>query len=778
MINQYTKFIKGSATYDSASKKLYVIVDGIQAWLFSKGDIVITMIGIATIVAKIEELETDNSSNTTTIRLTTSDSFWVDLASGSRQKSLIKLLPVNQSFVKPSIEVDLYFLNVAEKLAEFTLAIASGAGLTFSQALAGLESYSQITANFDAGTPAIIFETFVADKVKAKLYNKGGNWLIEIFDGSQQKGMIYNGDATPLQDKFALYSYLDNMREVLREQGGESFIHYNLSLVDNNGLKVVVDGQSVKTVRRTRKDGKIKYTLEFASGQFSMELASGLVPPFTLTIEKSTVKKNDYLDWNGGGIIPANQWLMNQEDYQSFNYSKKHGVDGPSIEFDDFPTTSVFPNRITSFTVDGTTIYGDLKLSENKKVRLTKPIGFPFLVWAAKMAGFPSDGLGFVAPAALGSAGGKWQTFQLKVDFANIDSALNVYRDLQDIPLLIVAEASALIGGLKVTEVAISSQVNSVDVLTATATLAARTVKWTVKWFNADNCLQITVAPNSTDAFSVCKSNGVQEKFSEIYIRDFLDAAVDDIKKEHENDLAFYNLSAREQKIIWNLFLRSTGDGFDKGYQFTLNNAEVTQSASGTTYKFYPEAGGVIPQFNLQCDNIIQFVKTAEQNVDVSKSIFVKDIAEQYDNDRDSNVWYLKGDTIIEANAKLTITAGQQLRLNRPGTNKYPTLTNKGTIIIDKGNQLSGSLFVVNVNPANPLPTFTNDGTITNGGSIWLYNGMTNNVTITNNGDIANFGGIFTNNGSITNNATIVNYIKYGASFAGNPVIGISIINN
>ena len=235
-------------------------------------------------------------------------------------------------------------------------------------------------------------------------------------------------------------------------------------------------------------------------------------------------------------------------------------------------------------------------------------------------------------------------------------------------------------------------------------------------------------------------------------------------------------MSAREQKIDLDVFLRSTGDGFNNGYmyRFTLNNAEVTQSASGTTYKFYPEAGGVIPQFNLQRDNIIQFVKMAEQNVDVIKSIFVEDIAE----DRGYNVWYLKGDTIIEANAKLTIKAGQQLRLNIPGTNKYPTLTNKGTIIIDKGNQLSGSLFVVNVNSANPLPAFTNDGTITcNGGSIWLDNGMTNNGTITNNGDIVNYGGIFTNNGSITNNATIGNYIKYGASFAGNPVIGISITN-
>ena len=137
-------------------------------------------------------------------------------------------------------------------------------------------------------------------------------------------------------------------------------------------------------------------------------------------------------------------------------------------------------------------------------------------------------------------------------------------------------------------------------------------------------------------------------------------------------------------------------------------------------------------------------------------------------------------DTIIEANAKLTIKAGQQLRLNRVDTKNYFTLTNKGTIILDKGNQLisSGSLFVVNVNPANPLPAFTNDGTITcNGGTIWLENGMTNNGTITNNGGIVNYGGTFTNNGRIDNKATISNYIRNRASFAGKPVFGRPITN-
>jgi hypothetical protein len=524
MINQYTKFIKGSATCDKDSKKLYVTVDGSQAWLFSKGDIVITMIGIATIVAKIEELEIDSNSNTTTMRLTTSDSLWFGLHSGSRQDILIRPLPMNKLIVEPYIKVNLYFPDVAEKIAEFNLAIASGAGLTFNQALAGLESYSQITANFDAGNPAITCETFVADKVKAKFYKKGEKYYFATTPSQQQQGMLYNGDAAPLQDQIDLYSYLDLMREVLREQGEDrdeyEFVQYNLSLVDNNGLKVVVDGQSVKTVRRTRKDGKIKYTLEFASGQFFMELASGLVAPFTLTIEKSTVKKNDYLDWNGGGIIPANQWLTNQEDYQSFNYSKKYGIDGRGFfELKNFPINGFFPTRFASLTVGGTTIYGNLKLSENKKVMLVKPDNYADLAWAAKTADVPADGLGFVNLLPI-AAGGKPKTIKLKVDFANIDSALDVYRDLQDIPVLTVAEASATIGALKVTEAVIAPQVNNVDVLTATANFPADTVKW----FNADNCLQITVAPNSTDAFSVCKSNGVQEKFSEKYIRNFLDA--------------------------------------------------------------------------------------------------------------------------------------------------------------------------------------------------------------------------------------------------------------
>jgi len=774
-------YYDATATCDKDSKNLYVTVEGSQAWLFFKGGIVITMIGTATIVAKIEELEIDNSSNTTTMRLTTSDSFWVALASGSRQKSLIKLLPVNQSFVKPSIQINLNFPSVAEKLAEFNLAIASGAGLNFNQALVGLEPAYRVTPLFNAGTLLKTFETFVADKVKAKLYKKGGNQLIEILDGSQQKGMIYNGAATPLQDQIDLYSYLDNMRYELREQGGDPvrfpslpivFV-YNLYLV-GRGFKVVVNNQSVKRVRRTRKDGKINYALEFASGQFSMEFASGLAAPFTLTIEKSTVEKNDYLDWNGSiRIIPANQWLMNQEkqwlmnqeDYKGINYSKKHGVDGLGFIIDlyDFPTTSVFPSIIASLTVDDKTIYGKFKLSEDNKVILTKPDDYTHFAWAAKMAAFPSDGTGFIASVAIGSAGGKWQTIQLKVDFANLDSALDVYKGFQNAQQLTVAQASAAIGALKVTEAVIASQVNNVDVLTATATFPVETVKW----FNAANCLQITVAPNkSTDAFSVCKSNGVQENFSELSIRGFLDAAAYDITKEYENNLGqILNLSARGEKIEWALNLRSThDDGFDNRflYKFPLGNAEITQSASGTTYKFYTKAG-VIPQFDLQGDNIIQFIKTAEQNVDGSKFIFVEDIAELA-----YGIWYLKGDTIIESNGKLTIKAGQQLRFNIFGTNKYPTLTNKGTIILD------GELVVINVDPNNPFPTFINDGTILNDGYIDLSNGMTNNGAITNNFYIVNRRGTFTNNGSITNNATFT-FILNSGSFVGNDVIGTPI---
>jgi hypothetical protein len=208
-----------------------------------------------------------------------------------------------------------------------------------------------------------------------------------------------------------------------------------------------------------------------------------------------------------------------------------------------------------------------------------------------------------------------------------------------------------------------------------------------------------------------------------------------------------------------------------------VNNAQVIRTGSGKIYKFYLEVGGrQLQELDLNHDTILQIVRTAEQSNGGSKFVekFVEDIAQQYDND---NIWYLKGDTIIEANAKLTIKAGQQLRLNRVGTNYYPTLTNKGTIIIDKDNRSSGSLSVVNVNPANTLPAFTNDygGTITNGGSIWLENGMTNNGTITNNGGIVNYGGTFTNNGHITNNATIS--IRNGAFFAGNPVFGRSITN-
>jgi hypothetical protein len=284
-----------------------------------------------------------------------------------------------------------------------------------------------------------------------------------------------------------------------------------------------------------------------------------------------------------------------------------------------------------------------------------------------------------------------------------------------------------------------------------------------VKWFNAEKCLEITVPIISSDKFTVCDSNDV-DPFQEQGVADFLDAAAADIQNERAKELGQYFELAGGKKIEWEVSLQSTNNRESGWLVLAVNNAEVIRTGSGTRYRFYPEAGGVILPFDLQSDTIVQIVRTAEQNVDGSKSIFVEDIAVQ----DDIGFWYLKGDRIIESNEKLTIKWGQWLNFSNFGTNNFPTLTNKGTIILERGL----ATIVVDTLVVDPT-TFINDGTIINsGGEIVLKNGMTNNGTIINNALIVIFSGTFTNNGSITNNGRFI-VKRNGGSFVGNDVVGI-----
>ena len=783
----------GSATFDKYSKKAYVTVPrgfSKDARGFSKDDSVLVIVDGHSFLATVEATEKNGDD---AIVIMSWDErgdqfvFWNLLDSGSEQQQvLVKVLPKSKQFIKPFATIDLQSSDYVA-LTELKEQIKSVGGLTFIKAaqIAGLDQFNQVTAKFDAGNSKTTFETFVADKVKAKHLKKGDNDFLEIWGGSR-RGILALDDQ---QKQERLDHYFGQMRAsfALREEDGDEFVHFSVSLVDADGVKVVLNNQSVKRVRRTRNGGKINYTLKLAN-----RILVPLQGTYNLIIEKKTVNKTDYWGWLGrSGMQAAQIWpsSLNQEPGVHFpffsGFSKKHGVDGGYLEFD-FLEHILFGATLVSLTVGKITLIGHIKLSENNKVILTKPTGFPGLNWDAKIAGVPSRGFGFFARLALGSAA-KPVTIQLRIDFANLDSVLDVYKDLQNITVLTVAELGSEIGQLKVTEALVSAPIAEINVVTATVNIAGRAPSGlpligpyggtTVNWFNAENCLEIAVPINSSDKFTVCDSNDV-DLFQEQGVADLLDAAAADIQNEREKRIEQFFELAGGKKIEWAFILQSTNNREPVFKLFAVQDAEVIRTGSGKIYKIYPKAvAGQLLELDLNQDTILQLVRTVEQIVDVEKFVekFVEDIAQQYDNDRAYNIWYLKGDTIIEANAKLTIKAGQQLRLNRVDTKNYFTLTNKGEIIINKDNRSSGSLSVVNVNPANPLPAFTNDGDITCNGTIWLENGMTNNGTITNYGGIVNYGGTFTNNGRITNNATIS--IRNGAFFAGNPVFGRPITN-
>jgi hypothetical protein len=786
----------GSAIFDKDSKKAYVNVanfdtassGGIIDTPFSKDDSVLVIVGGYSFLATVEATEKNGDGAIVSISWDELDyQFWFRnlLDSGSERQNVLirRVLPNSKQIEKPFATIGLPSSDYTA-LRELKSEIMSAGGLTFLKAaqMAGLEQFSQVTAKFNAGTPAIMFETFVADKVKAKLYNKGDNDLLEIGEATQ-RGILASDDQ---QKQERLDRYLDQMRAALREEDGVAFVHYSVSLVDEN-LKVVVDSQSVKRVRRTRNGRKITYTLEFSSG-----VLVSVEGTYTLIIEKKIVKKSDVWEWDGNSGMPGSGLalpLLNQEHgFQFVGFSKKHSDSyGIYLELLDVSKNIFWDATLASFTVDKTTLIGHIRLGEDNKVWLTKPNDMGQLAWDKDLAALQSRGFGFIAQVALGSAATP-EMIELRIGLGDLATALDVYKGIKYAQLLTVAQLGPAFNTLKVADALVAPKTAAISVVTATATIAGGApsglpqivLGTAVKWFNAEKCLEITVPIISSDKFTVCDSNGV-DPFQEQGVADFLDAAAADIQNERAKELGQYFKLAGGKKIEWEVSLQSTNNRESGWLVLAVNNAEVIRTGSGTRYRFYLEVvARQLPELDLNHGTILQIVRTAEQSNGGSKFVekFVEDIAQQYANDSAYNIWYLKDDTIIEANAKLTIKAGQQLRLNRPGTNKYPTLTNKGTIILDKSNQLSGSLFVVNVNPDNPLPAFTNGGTITcNGGTIWFDNGMTNNGTITNNGGIVNYGGTFTNNGRIDNNATISNYIRNGASFAGNPVFGRSITN-
>ena len=569
------KFIKATATYDKANKKVYATIDGDVP--FSIGDYVVIING-SSFLAKVEAFETMGDG--ATVRLSFDD-IWGDFFwnSGSEKPVLLKELSNSKELEKPSATINVAAVPTPAALSELKRQIALGT-ISFAEAFALLEldTPSQVTVKIDEGNPKRTAETFCVDKVKAKFSTNGLQILSD-----RKIGKIFTSDQPVKQ--VLLPDYLRDMRLASRGEDGDAFVHYNVSLLDDN-LKVLLNNQSVKRVSRTRNGGEINYRMEFASGE--LMAFSGT---YNVVIEAQTVKKLDYAHWSGssGMSVPyLNYWQgLNQKGPVEVIYVKKNNDDLALLELEILNSALGFGficvSPLALFTVDNRSLFGALKLTEDNRVQITKPANVSELAWAKGMAAIQSSGTGILVQVAQGSPA-KDETLQLKVELINGRSTFELIRRFQATTTTSVAQLLPQLGQLKVTDAEIAAAKAGVNTLTGIAALATGTVKW----FN--DYVEFHVKNNSNETFNVVNSDGADEVFRYVNLDTLLNAVVLENKANYEKELQ--NIINPTSAVggdftVWTANVQVMGES----YQVKIWNAEVIQTTSGRIYRLVYDVG-------------------------------------------------------------------------------------------------------------------------------------------------------------------------------------------
>ena len=439
--------------------------------------------------------------------------------------------------------------------------------------MAGLNSSSQVTVKIDAGNPNTMFETFFADKVKAKISTKRLHFLSD----KTRMGRVITSDQ-PVK-LVSVFNYLQNMCHDIREQQ-DAFILYTVTVVDEK-LNVLINKKPIKEVIRFKNNEEIGYRLKFAS-----ETLIQFSGTYTVIIEKETVTSTDYIGWTGSSGIPGQYTLYNKESPFEVKYAKKYDDNNPRLELAGISSRLIFDldflnNKLASFTVGDKTIYGNIKLNEENKVQFTKPANVSGLVWGKDLAAFQPSGKGLLTSLEQGSLA-KDETLQLKVELNNLEYAWEYFKTLQATPTTSVGQLLSSIGQLKVTNADVAAAKAGVTILTGIETLATGTVKW------YNDYVEILVKNNSEETFNVFNSNGADEGFQEVGVARFLNAVVADVKETYQLELQnIINPTSASDYVVWSADFQVMGEN----YRMVIQNAEVKQTTSGTTYKFYYDQG-------------------------------------------------------------------------------------------------------------------------------------------------------------------------------------------
>ena len=203
------------------------------------------------------------------------------------------------------------------------------------------------------------------------------------------------------------------------------------------------------------------------------------------------------------------------------------------------------------------------------------------MVWGKDLAAFQPSGKGLLTSLEQGSLA-KDETLQLKVELNNLEYAWEYFKTLQATPTTSVLELLPQLGQLKVTNADVAAAKAGVTILTGIETLATGTVKW------YNDYVEILVKNNSEETFNVFNSNGADEGFQEVGVARFLNAVVADVKETYQLELQnIINPTSASDYVVWSADFQVMGEN----YRMVIQNAEVKQTTSGTTYKFYYDQG-------------------------------------------------------------------------------------------------------------------------------------------------------------------------------------------
>ena len=292
--------------------------------------------------------------------------------------------------------------------------------------IAELNSSSKVTAKFNSGKSKTMYETFVADKVKAKLLKKGDKLTVQVLSG--KRGRKVSGSGESPRQQF-VGEYFDEMLLDFDNQD-DPFVHYRISLLHTHGQDALValDNQKVESVRKIRirnnSEKKYKYILDVSPNGLPA-LCDGR---FSLLIDKVIYEKDD--------VFP-NQHFVLDDPYNVKYWKKYNDFWGNFLEIDHRELFELFINNLgsdqpVSVTVGATNFFGLLKLDQDDKVKFVKPIQGLNLLWDKKMASIESRGSATIGPIAVGNMS-KQETIELKVNLSTFDAALDVYKKLLQI---------------------------------------------------------------------------------------------------------------------------------------------------------------------------------------------------------------------------------------------------------------------------------------------------------------------------------------------------------